>query len=163
MVGCGSTEGVPAQDAASEVASEAVTTPEEGPAAEAPASARVFFTSPADGAEVTSPVTIQFGVEGMAVDPAGEIKENSGHHHLIINGGPIDEGTAVPANETHIHYGKGQTEAQLELDSGEYTLTMQFANGAHLSYGKPMSTQITLKVTGASEPASEEDEANKTE
>jgi hypothetical protein len=115
-----------------------------GEAAELPTG--VFFLVPHEGAEVTSPVHIQFGINGMAVAPAGEVKKGSGHHHLIINGGPIDEGAAVPANETHIHYGQGQTDAKLELEPGEYTLTMQFANGTHLSYGAPMSAKISIKV-----------------
>ena len=107
---------------------------------------QVFFVSPADGAEVTSPVKLEFGIKGMSVDAAGEVKEGSGHHHLIINGGPIEEGVVVPANETHIHYGQAQTEAEVALEPGEYSLTMQFANGAHQSYGDPMSAKISIKV-----------------
>jgi len=106
----------------------------------------VFFLTPLNGAEVTSPFHVQFGIAGMAVEAAGEVKKDSGHHHLIINGGPIGEGTAVPADETHIHYGQGQPDATLDLEPGEYTLTMQFANGAHLSYGKPLSAEISITV-----------------
>lgn len=118
----------------------------EAPGAEEQAASRVFFLSPADGDKVTSPVKLQFGAEGMAVEAAGEVKNSSGHHHLIINGGPIEEGTVVPANETHIHYGQAQTEAEVELAPGEYALTMQFANGAHQSYGDPMSAKISITV-----------------
>ena len=49
-------------------------------------------------------------------------------------------------DKTHIHYGKGQTETTIELAKGKHTLTMQFANGAHLSYGKALSTTITVEV-----------------
>ena len=69
--------------------------------------AKVFFVSPQDGASVTSPVSIQFGLEGAEVKPAGENVPNSGHHHLIINGTGIEHGIVVPKDETHIHYGKG--------------------------------------------------------
>ena len=127
------------------------------PAAPSVAGPRVFFSTPADGATVTSPFTVQFGVEGMAVDPAGEIKEGSGHHHLIINGTVISTGTVVPADETHIHYGQAQTEAEISLEPGEYTLTMQFANGAHESYGEPMSAQIKVTVVAAAPAADEGD------
>jgi hypothetical protein len=126
---------------------------EEAPAAEEPKaevnSPRVFFDSPADGATVTSPFTVKFGVDGMALDPAGEIKEGSGHHHLIINGSVIAQGTVVPADETHIHYGQAQTEAEITLEPGDYTLTMQFANGAHESYGEPMSAVLKVSVAAA--------------
>ena len=51
----------------------------------------------------------------------------------------------MPQNETNIHFGAGETETQLDLEPGEYTLTMQFADGFHQSYGEQMST--TIKVT----------------
>lgn len=110
--------------------------------------APVRFISPADGAVVTSPFKVVFGVTGLDVKPAGEEIENTkaGHHHLIINAGPIKAGESVPFNDTHIHYGKGQTEAMVELKPGTYKLTMQFANGAHQSYGEPRAATITVTV-----------------
>lgn len=111
-----------------------------------PAGARVFFVEPADGAEVSSPVKVKMGVEGMGINPAGELKPGTGHHHIIIDGKAPEKGAAVPADETHIHYGKGQTETELELAPGEHTLTMQLANGHHMSYGPQMSTTIKITV-----------------
>lgn len=109
--------------------------------------AKVFFKQPVDGATVTSPVKIEFGIEGAEVKPAGEDVPNSGHHHLIINGSSIQHGEVVPADETHIHYGKAQTSAEVELAPGEYTLTMQFANYLHQSYGEVGATSIKITVT----------------
>ena len=113
-----------------------------------PPAKKVAFVEPADGAKVKSPLKVKFGVEGMTVTPAGqELKDKThGHHHLIIDGKPIPTGQAVPADETHIHYGKGQTEAEIELKPGKHTLTMQFADGSHLSYGPTMSSTITVEV-----------------
>ena len=105
----------------------------------------VNFVEPADGATVTSPFKIKFGVSGMDIKPAGEMAANTGHHHLVINGASIKEGEGVPFNDTHLHFGKGQTETEVKLAPGNYTLTMQFANGAHQSYGTGMSK--TIKVT----------------
>ena len=84
----------------------------------------------------------------MKVRPAGEDPKDrtTGHHHLIIDDKAPAEGTVVPADETHIHYGKGQTEAKVKLSEGEHTLTMQLADGAHLSYGPKLSTSIKVKV-----------------
>ena len=109
--------------------------------------AKVFFVSPKDGETVSSPVTIEFGLEGAEIRPAGENHPNSGHHHLIINGSSIDQGSVVPADEKHIHYGKGQTTATVPLTPGEYTLTMQFANFLHQSYGNAGATSIKITVT----------------
>ena len=109
--------------------------------------ASVHFVEPKDGAEVSSPVKLVFGLEGATVKPAGELKAGTGHHHLILDGEPTPTEKVVPADETHIHYGKGQTEAEIELEPGEHTLIMQFADGLHRSYGPELSAKITVTVT----------------
>ena len=106
----------------------------------------VSFVEPADGATVASPFKVKFAVAGMDVKPAGDMSANTGHHHLIINGTAIKAGESVPFDETHMHFGKGQTETELKLAPGKYTLTMQFANGAHQSYGAPLSKTINVTV-----------------
>jgi len=133
-----------------EPAAESETPPEE-PAAEAPAG-RVFFVSPADGELVQSPVQVKFGVEGMDVEPAGEVATGRGHHHLLVNRASMPSGEVIPADATHIHYGGGQVNAELELEPGEYTLTMQFADGAHASYGEDWSASISVIVDAPEGP-----------
>lgn len=73
----------------------------------------------------------------------------TGHHHLIINGKALTKGESVPFNETHLHFGKGQTETDLKLPPGDYILTLQFGNGAHQSYGPEMSRTIKVRVVDA--------------
>lgn len=107
---------------------------------------KVMFKSPANGAEVKSPLKVEMGVEGMDVKAAGEVVENTGHHHLIIDGEPIPAGQTVPADETHMHFGKGQTEVEISLIPGKHTLTLQFADGAHASYGPDMSSTVEITV-----------------
>jgi hypothetical protein len=106
----------------------------------------VYFVEPKDGATVTSPFKVVFGVKGMAVEPAGDIKADSGHHHLLINLDAMKAGDAIPVDDTHLHFGKAQTETDVKLPPGNYTLTLQFANGAHVSYGPPMSATIHVTV-----------------
>ena len=106
----------------------------------------VSLVEPVNGATVNSPFKVRFGVKGMAVEPAGDIKPNSGHHHLVINGEAVPAGESVPFTERSLHFGKGQTETELTLPPGSYSLTAQFANGAHQSYGKPMSQTIRVTV-----------------
>ena len=108
---------------------------------------KVFFANLEDGQVVTSPLTVEFGVEGMEVEPAGQIKENSGHHHLLINHDFIASGDIIPAGDsTKLHFGAGQTSTEVNLPPGEHKLTMQFANGAHMSYGEKMSSSINVSV-----------------
>jgi hypothetical protein len=116
--------------------------------AELPKGAKVWFISPKDGATVKSPFKVKFGVKGLKVRPAGEAadEKTSGHHHLIIDGQPVAEGEVVPNDETHKHFGKGQKETEVTLQPGDHTLTLQFADGAHRSYGEKMSQTIHVHV-----------------
>ena len=106
----------------------------------------VSFLAPADGAVVTSPFTVKFGVAGMAVQPAGAVTPDTGHHHLLINAEDVAAMTVIPVDEQHMHFGKGQTETSLNLKPGKYKLTMQFGNGLHQAYGPAMSKSINVTV-----------------
>lgn len=107
---------------------------------------KVFFVNLNDGDKVSSPVKVEMGVEGMEIEPAAELNVGKGHHHIVVDGTFIEKGKAVPADATHIHYGKGQTETELELEKGAHTLTLQLADGYHQSYGEKWSTTITIEV-----------------
>ena len=106
----------------------------------------VFFKNIQTGAILTSPFFVEMGVEGMGVESAGEKNDLMGHHHIIINSDFIVDGDVVPADEKHIHFGKGQTDCQLDLATGNYSLTLQFADGFHQSYGEKMSKTINVTV-----------------
>lgn len=113
-----------------------------------PAGAKVFFIEPKDGAEVTSPVTVKFGIEGMEVVPAGTEKANSGHHHVLIDTKLADnhEGP-LPMDDNHKHFGKGQTEATLELKPGKHTLQMVLGDHNHVPHSPPVKSEvITITV-----------------
>ena len=107
---------------------------------------KVFFSEPKDGAEINGPVKVIMVVEGMKIQPAGEVVEGTGHHHILINKDFIPAGQVIPTDDADRHFGKGQTEAVLELPPGSYKLTLQFADGLHRSYGKELSTTINIKV-----------------
>ena len=112
----------------------------------AAAAGRTYFIEPADGAAVPQEFTVKMGVEGMRVQPAGQLAAGSGHHHLIVDGKPIEAGKPVPTDATHLHFGKGQTETTLKLAPGNHTLTLQFADGLHQSYGPGLSATISVQV-----------------
>lgn len=115
---------------------------------QAPDDAKVYFISPADGAEVRSPVTVRFGLRGMGVAPAGVDAQHSGHHHLLINTGPPALDKPIPADEQHRHFGGGQSEAQIELPPGEHTLQLLLGDHRHIPHNPPvMSETITVTVS----------------
>ena len=109
-------------------------------------SPKVFFIEPKDGATVPQEFTVKFGLSGMKIAPAGKIVPGTGHHHLIIDGAASKKDEVVGMDATHLHFGKGQTETKLKLAPGKHTLTLQFADGAHRSYGEAMSATITVNV-----------------
>jgi hypothetical protein len=90
--------------------------------------ASVSFVQPADGATVSNPVHVVFGVDGMKIAPAGTMTEGTGHHHLLVDGKPLPKGEVIPANDKSLHFGKGQTETDLTLPPGDHTLTLQFGD-----------------------------------
>ena len=112
-----------------------------------PAGAIVYIVSPADGATVSSPVTVVFGLKGMGVAPAGTEKEKTGHHHLIIDAPlpPLDD--PIPADDNHKHFGGGQTETVIELAPGKHTLQLMLADLDHVPHEPPVtSDRITIIV-----------------
>ncbi len=113
-----------------------------------PAGAEVYIISPKDGATVKSPVTIEFGLKGMGVAPAGVKFENTGHHHLLIDTDvPADLNAPLPTSDNVRHFGKGQTEATIELKPGKHTLQLVLGDDKHTPHNPPvMSKKITVTV-----------------
>lgn len=91
----------------------------------------VRFVTPRDGDTVSSPVQVQMSVINYEIDPAGEVVEGSGHFHVMVDIDCIEEGTVIPGTEGHYHYGKAQTEAEIEMEPGEHTLCLQIGDGIH--------------------------------
>jgi hypothetical protein len=113
----------------------------------APEGAKAYIISPESGAIVSSPVTVVFGLTGMGVAPAGTKKENTGHHHLLINADTPFLDEPIPADEQHVHFGGGQTEAQIDLPPGEHSLQLLLGDLDHIPHDPPvMSETITVVV-----------------
>ena len=93
--------------------------------------ARVFFTNINHGDTVDSPVTVQWSAENFTIEPAGEVKASAGHLHIMVDADCVAAGQIVPADDNHLHYGKAQTEATLELTPGVHTLCLQASDGIH--------------------------------
>jgi hypothetical protein len=114
-----------------------------------PAGAKVYIINLKDGAEATSPFLVQFGLSGMGVAPAGVEKPNTGHHHLLIDTKLTAEQMKepIPADDTHKHFGGGQTEAMVTLPKGQHTLQLVLADWTHIPHVPPvMSEPITITV-----------------
>ena len=115
----------------------------------APAGAEVYFIAPQNGAQVHGPVAVKFGLKGMGVAPAGVKFDNTGHHHLLVDtdASEINLDAPLPATDKVLHFGKGQTEAEVTLPPGKHTLQLLFADASHQSFDPVLkSKKITITV-----------------
>ncbi|MEE8305974.1 MAG: DUF4399 domain-containing protein [Gammaproteobacteria bacterium] len=117
------------------------------PAPSAPG-AEVFIQSPLDGAEVAPSFVVRFGLMGMGVAPAGIDQLHTGHHHLLIDTSEIPAlDMPLPATDTIVHFGKGQTETTVTLPPGEHTLQLVLGDYLHRPHDPPLiSKPITVTV-----------------
>jgi hypothetical protein len=117
-----------------------------------PAGAKVYFLNLKDGDTVSNPVVVRFGLTGMGVAPAGlqgDATAGTGHHHLLVNkeltGAALKE--VIPMDDSHRHFGRGQTEASITLPPGEHTLQLVLADWTHIPHVPPvMSERIKITV-----------------
>ncbi|HEX6999429.1 MAG TPA: DUF4399 domain-containing protein [Gammaproteobacteria bacterium] len=113
----------------------------------APAGAMAYIIEPQDGAVVTSPVRVVFGLKGMGVAPAGIERADAGHHHLLIDVDvpPLD--APIPSDAQHVHFGGGQTETLLMLEPGRHTLRLLLGDHLHVPHDPPvLSAPVTIEV-----------------
>lgn len=111
-------------------------------ASAAAAEPRTYIISPTDGSTVSNPVTVVFGLEGLGVAPAGVEKENTGHHHLIVDAPLPDLTKPIPASDNYRHFGGGQTQATIELAPGTHTLQLLVGDYAHVPHSKPIYSEV---------------------
>ena len=114
----------------------------------------VAFANLEDGASVSSPVEACLDISGMTIEPAGEVKDGHGHHHILVDL-PEDElesyesGSAdvpIPSDETHIHMGDGSVCKSLELEPGKHTLLAVVADGLHVPMDPPVTAKVSIIV-----------------
>ncbi len=109
--------------------------------------ASVYFISPNNGESVSSKFKVQFGLENFGIAPAGIQVMHSGHHHLIIDADLPPLNLPIPADQNYVHFGKGQTEVEIELTKGEHTLQLLLGDFRHIPHDPPIfSKKITVKV-----------------
>ena len=105
------------------------------------ANPKVYFINLEDGDRVESPFLIQFGLSGMGIAPAGTDRENTGHHHLLINVDDIDLSKPIPSSSNHIHFGGGQTESLVDLMPGNYSMQLVLGDMTHTPHNPPIISQ----------------------
>ncbi|MBT8146357.1 MAG: DUF4399 domain-containing protein [Gammaproteobacteria bacterium] len=111
-----------------------------------PEGARVYIMSPANGAVVPTTFTVEFGLAGMGVAPAGVERSNTGHHHLLVDGMELPS-LEAPLGDAVTHFGGGQTQTRLTLPPGEHTLQLILGDYLHIPHSPPIvSEPVTITV-----------------
>jgi hypothetical protein len=113
----------------------------------APKGAEPYFHYPIAGIRVPQRFSVQLGLRGMGIAPAGVIKPLTGHHHLLVDVAEVDFDRPIPSDYNHIHLGNGQTEVVLTLTPGTHTLQLLLGDHLHIPHVPPvMSRKITVYV-----------------
>jgi Domain of unknown function (DUF4399) len=108
-----------------------------------------YFTNLQNGDKVTSPFVAKFGMTYWGIAPAKQVHPRTGHHHLLVDR-PLPEqlGKAIPFDDGHRHFGKGQMEAVLDLPLGKHTLRILLADSQHIPqfiYSKQVEVTVTAR------------------
>jgi len=126
-----------------------------------PEGATVSISNIKDGDVLPTTFVVKFEVSGMEVVPAGKNEPNSGHHHLMINVNELATASQpLPATDKIIHYGAGETEAEITLKPGKHTLQLMFADYMHVPFDPVVMSQ-QIDITVVDEIESEEKKDNK--
>src|SRR6476660_1245799 len=116
--------------------------------------AEVYFIDLKDGANVPAKLKLFFGLRNMGVAPARSERENSGHHHLLVDTElpPVDK--PIPNDFNHLHFGAGKTETEITLKPGQHTLQLLMGDKDHVPHTPPvMSQRIRVRVPAVRTPA----------
>jgi hypothetical protein len=137
------------------IATCAVAAAQNSPTPSAPG-AEVYFVDIKDGDSVPTKVRIHFGLKNMGVAPAGSDRPNSGHHHLIVDSDLPPLNQPIPNDPRHLHFGAGQTEAEITLSPGPHTLQLLFGDKDHIPHTPPVMSQrihVTAVPKGGPTPS----------
>src|SRR5712671_575193 len=122
-----------------------------GPTAASPG-AEVYFIDLKDGATVPTKLKLFFGLRNIGVAPAGSERENSGHHHLLSDTDLPPLNQPSPNDFNHLHFGAGQTEAEITLKPGQHILQLLMGDKDHIPHTPPvMSQRVRVRVEGTPE------------
>ena len=113
-----------------------------------PPDAKVYIIWPRDGQVIPGgKFWVRMGLSNAGVAPASVDKQFTGHHHILVDTDLPSMDEAIPNDKQHLHFGRGQTEARLELPPGTHTLQLLFGDHDHIPHNPPLYSQkITIIV-----------------
>ena len=102
--------------------------------------------APADGANVSSPVTIVVSPSAGKVTKAmqgGSMNMEAGRHlHLLVDSPLPKPGSTIPMDARHIHLMHGEPKVNVSLPPGRHTLQLLLGAPGHVVPAHPLVSQI---------------------
>ncbi len=111
-----------------------------------PPGAEVYFIGIEDRAIVPEALKLNFGLKNMGVAPAQSDLPNSGHHHILVDTPLPPLNRPIPSDFNHLHFGAGQTTAEIKLTPGQHTLQLLLGDKDHIPHSPPVMSPV-LRVT----------------
>lgn len=113
-----------------------------------PETGSVSFTSPSDGATVTTPVSFEMAAENFTVEAASNgVRDGAGHLHILVDQPALEPGAVIPNNESngYYHYGDGSTTAEISMEPGTHTVRLQAGDAKHRAYDLTDTIQLSVE------------------
>lgn len=113
-----------------------------------PPDAKVYIIWPQDGQVIQGgKFWVRMGLSNAGIAPAGVEQQFTGHHHILVDTDLPSMDEAIPNDKHHMHFGRGQTEARLELPPGRHTLQLLMGDAGHIPQNPPLySKKINIIV-----------------
>ncbi len=114
--------------------------------------ASVEITAPANGATVSSPVTVVLKATGVEITAATVERPGTGHHHLFVDHDVTVVNDTIPRGVTGIlHLGRGQTEFVFDstttvLKPGRHRIIDVVADWHHSPLKPMVADTVTFTV-----------------
>ena len=112
-----------------------------------PMKASTFIVSPKNGAQVTSPFQVKFGIKHFKIAPAEENIHKAGHYHLLIDQkSPLSMDAPIPSDQKNLDFAQGETQALISLSPGKHTLQLVVGDEEHEPFEELISIPINITV-----------------
>ena len=109
-----------------------------------PPGAKVFIIEPKDGAEVASPVTVRFGVEGINLVLADSDETLGSSHNLLIDTKLEDVTAPISVDANHQRFRLDQTETTVELKPGKHTLQLVLGDYENIPHDPVVQSDVIM-------------------
>ncbi len=107
-----------------------------------PPDAKVYIIWPQDGQVIQGgKFWVRMGLSNAGIAPAGVEQPFTGHHHILVDTDLPSMDEAIPNDKHHMHFGRGQTEARLELPPGRHTLQLLMGDASHIPHNPPLASK----------------------